>query len=309
MGWQAAVVLNGIIAGCYVVISFLIARGLLRTRQLKSNPLAVATAAIFLTCAVHHFHHAAHLVVAFGEHEGPNQLLAIRAVFGEWHTVAIDGVGALIAMTYLGLRHNYKALLNTPQMFDDSVRRAAEQRLRELAFTDLLTGIPNRAAYQLRADELIGDDRSVAVLFIDLDGFKGVNDQFGHDVGDRVLHEVAQVLVGALGENEHVFRLGGDEMIILGVGHDGSAAADLFGRVTAAIRQPVRTRSGDLLIEGSIGVATGRASRVDELLRVADSDMYRIKAARQGRVGVPPPRRHDAADLASHTAERRVRPT
>lgn len=280
VGWQAAVVLNGIIAVCYVAIAFLIGQGLLRTRQLTTNSLAVATAAIFLTCAAHHLHHATHLVLSFGGHGGPEQLFAVRDVFGEWHTVAIDGVGAVVAMAYLGLRRNYKTLLNTPQMFDDRVRRAAEQRLRELAFTDLLTGIPNRAAYQVQADELADDHRSIAVLFLDLDGFKSVNDQFGHDVGDRVLRDVAQSLAAAVREHEHVFRLGGDEMIILGVGHDDAAAAELLGRITAAIRRPVPTRSGDLLIEASIGVATGSASRVDELLRFADSDMYRIKTGR-----------------------------
>ena len=72
----------------------------------------------------------------------------MRAVFGEWHTVLIDGIGAAVAVPYLGLRHSYKALLNTPAMSDDAVRIAAEQQLRRLAYTDLLTGIPNRAAYQ-----------------------------------------------------------------------------------------------------------------------------------------------------------------
>jgi len=295
MGWQAAVVLNGVIATCYVVISFLIGQGLVRTRQLTTNPLALATGAIFLTCAAHHVHHAAHLVLAFGGH-GPEQLFAVRDVFGEWHTVAIDGVGALIAVIYLGLRRSYKALLNTPQMFDDSVRRAAEERLRELAFRDLLTGIPNRAAYQLRADELADDQRRIAVLFLDLDGFKSVNDQFVHDVGDRVLHDVAQALAGAIGENEHVFRLGGDEMIILGIGHDDAAVAELFTRIAATVRQPVRTRCGELLIEASIGVATGSASCTDELLRAADSDMYRIKNVRHAQVGVPLPRTQRTAE-------------
>lgn len=296
MGWQAAVVLNGLIAACYVAISLLIAQGLLRTRQVTSNPLAVATAAIFLSCAAHHFHHASHLFVAYGGQGATNELLAVRAVFGEWHTVAIDGVGAIVAVTYLGLRRSYKTLLNTPQMFDDSVRRAAEARLRELAFSDLLTGIPNRAAYQVLADELTRDKRSVAVLFLDLDGFKRVNDRFGHDVGDRVLHDVAQALVRAVGQDEQVFRLGGDELIILGIGHDDVQAAELLERVTQAVRQPVRTRDGDLIVSASIGVATGPASRVDELLRIADSDMYRIKATRQDPYGLPAPRTQPAVE-------------
>jgi hypothetical protein len=66
LGWQAAASLNVLIALCYVLISCLILQGFLRTRQLTSNPLAVATAAIFTTCALHHGHHAAHLMIAFG---------------------------------------------------------------------------------------------------------------------------------------------------------------------------------------------------------------------------------------------------
>lgn len=81
--------LNVLIALCYVVISALIVQGLVRTSQLTTNPLAVATAAICTTCAVHHGHHAAHLLFAFGHGADAGGLVAVREVFGEWLTVAI----------------------------------------------------------------------------------------------------------------------------------------------------------------------------------------------------------------------------
>ncbi len=280
MGWQLAAGLNGLIALCYVVIATLIAVGLVRTKQLTTNPLALATATIFFTCAVHHGHHGAHLLLAFGGQESAADLAAVRAVFGEWHTIAVDVVGAAVALTYLGLRRNYKTLLNTPQMFDDRVRVAAEHALRELAFTDVLTGIPNRAAYQALVDGLAGDERPAVVLFLDLDGFKGVNDRFGHDVGDRVLHEVAQALDGTLREDEHVFRLGGDEMTVIAMGHDRAAVEDLVSRVEAAVARPVATRDGRLTVRASCGRAEGAARGLDALMRAADQDMYRIKAER-----------------------------
>jgi diguanylate cyclase (GGDEF)-like protein len=287
MGWELAAALNGLIALCYVAIAGLISLGLIRTRQLSSNPLAVATATIFYTCAVHHAHHGAHLLMTFGEGASPADLAAVRAVFGEWHTVAVDLVGAAVALTYLGLRRNYKALLNTPQMFDDRVRLAAEQALREVAFKDSLTGIPNRAAYQALADGYADDDRPAVVLFLDLDGFKGVNDRFGHDVGDRVLRDIAQAIAGALREDEYVFRLGGDEMIVIGISHDRAAVEAFKARVEAAVVRPVSTRDGSITIDASCGMATGAARDIGALLRTADQDMYRIKARRWARLPVP----------------------
>lgn len=202
----------------------------------------------------------------------------MRAVFGEWHTVLIDGIGAAVAVTYLGLRHSYKALLNTPAMFDDAVRIAAEQQLRRLAYTDLLTGIPNRAAYQQYADGLPVDGRPVVVLFLDLDSFKGVNDRHGHDAGDRLLREVAQRMEAMLRPDEAVFRLGGDEFVLVGLGYDDAAAEELVERTRAAIGAPIAVRDGVVSVDASIGVAAGTADDgIDRLLRDADAAMYAMK--------------------------------
>jgi diguanylate cyclase (GGDEF)-like protein len=292
VGWQLAVMFNGIIAFCYAGIASLITVGLFRTQQLSSNSPAMATAAIFYSCAVHHGHHASLLLWAFSSQGSGQDSLAVRAVFDGWHTVAIDGVGAVVAVTYLALRRNDNALLNTPQMFDDRVRLAAERALRDLAFADVLTGIPNRAAFQVLADDLVDDDAPVAVLFLDLDGFKGINDRFGHDVGDRVLRDVAQAIAAVLGADEHVFRLGGDELIVVGVEQGGVTVDDFRNRVQGAVARPVATRDGALSVGASCGLAVGAARDLGALLREADQDMYRIKTER--RSGQPDRRPPDA---------------
>ena len=285
MGWELAAGLNGVIALAYVAISSLILLGLLRTRQVTSNPLAIATAAIFTTCAMHHGHHAAHLVSSFGTTSG--ELLAVRAAFGSWHTLAVDGLGALVALTYLGLRRSYKALLNTPAMFDDAVRVAAEERLREIAYTDQLTGIPNRAAYQQRADALGSDQGPATVLFIDLDGFKAVNDELGHDAGDRLLTALAQALVEGLPAGVDAYRLGGDEFVVVAAGADQPRTAELLALVRAIVATPLSVRGGTVVVSASIGTAHGPASTVDALVRDADASMY---ARKRERAGLPRPR-------------------
>ena len=233
---MAAGGMNAVIAIAYVLIAGFIVQGLVRTSQLTTNPLAVATAAIFTTCALHHGHHALHLLTpATGSR---SDLLALRSVFGEWHVVAIDALGAGVAVVYLSLRRNYKALLNTPSMFDDAVRRATEAQLRALALTDALTGIPNRAAYQRLADELSGRDVLVTVAYVDLDDFKGINDELGHDAGDRVLREVFTRLHEACGPDQHVFRLGGDELAVVCVGQAGQPAAGVSGWAQHLLAEP-----------------------------------------------------------------------
>lgn len=286
MGWQLAGMSNLLIAVCYVMISSLIFAGLARTRQLTGNPLAVATGTIFLSCAIHHAHHGLHLLVPFGT--TPAQERAVRDVFGEWHSVAVDAVGLVVAVVYLGLRRSYGTLLNTPSMFDDAVRVETERRLTEVAFTDQLTGIPNRAAYQLFADALSAEDR-LAVLFLDLNNFKAINDVHGHDVGDRLLRHVAQSMTAGLLSDEHVFRLGGDEFALVGVGHDADETAGFATRVDALVSTPAQIRGGVLVATASLGVATGEASDgVDRLLREADAAMYARK--RPAVVTLPSPR-------------------
>jgi diguanylate cyclase (GGDEF)-like protein/PAS domain S-box-containing protein len=127
MTWQAVAILNAVIATAYLVIFWLILRGLWRTQQVTSNVLGLATAMIFFTCGVHHGSHALHLVAPmFGLDEVRG--LALRQAFG-WQMVVWDGVGAVVAIFYLSLRRSYGRLLRSPQMFEDADRREYEERL------------------------------------------------------------------------------------------------------------------------------------------------------------------------------------
>jgi diguanylate cyclase (GGDEF)-like protein/PAS domain S-box-containing protein len=127
MTWQAVATLNAVIATAYLVIFWLILRGLWRTQQVTTNVLGLATALIFFTCGVHHGSHALHLVAPiFGLDEARG--LAMRQAFG-WQMVVWDGVGAVVAIFYLSLRRSYGRLLRSPQMFEDADRREYEERL------------------------------------------------------------------------------------------------------------------------------------------------------------------------------------
>ncbi|WP_285689440.1 GGDEF domain-containing protein [Actinoplanes sp. NBRC 103695] len=165
--------------------------------------------------------------------------------------------------------------------------REQEERLRNAALHDYLTGLPNRV---LLADRLRQAGLRVArqpshrfaVLLLDLDGFKAVNDSFGHAAGDELLVEVAARLTGLLRESDTVARLGGDEFVIL---LDGVTVPDGPQAVCDAIRdaltKPFVIDGRDVHVGVSIGVAlsaTG-ASDPDHLLREADAAMYRVKSA------------------------------
>lgn len=135
-GWVWVVVLNGITAAAYLGIVLFIVRGLMRTGQLRNNRLAVATAAIFLTCAAHHLAHAVHLWTGFDGHashlaagSGGGMLDAMRESMGGPLDVAVTASTALAGVIYLGMRRFYGPLLRSPAMFDD----ASEARYRQLA--------------------------------------------------------------------------------------------------------------------------------------------------------------------------------
>jgi diguanylate cyclase (GGDEF)-like protein len=296
MGWTLVVILNGTITWCYLLIAYIILRGLVTTHQVRTNPLALATAAIFLSCAVHHGEHAAHLLLA-------SEYSDLRGALGAPHDVAVDAVGAAIALIYLSLRRRYGALLRTPAMFEDQVRRAAALQLEAIAYTDALTGLANRAALQRLVDTLeTGPVVHPLVAYIDLDGFKAVNDLHGHAAGDRVLQSVAEHLVAVLPAGLQAFRLGGDEFLV--VAPDESLASleelqELIRSVFSGLTVPVRDGS-TFSVRASTGYAVARpGEHVEQVIRRADARMYTAKAEAQERpsapafVVVPPAQRSD----------------
>ena len=173
--------------------------------------------------------------------------------------------------------------------------KAAEAQMRHLATHDHLTGLPNRAALTDELDRAVSrHDRSaggLAVLFCDLDGFKPVNDRYGHADGDTVLREVASRLRSVVRDADFVARLGGDEFVVLceGSGSSTDVVDDLASRLHQHVEQPFDL-DGEVVDVGlSIGVAMlapGASCPADRLLLLADQAMYDAKAAGRGRTCV-----------------------
>ncbi len=176
---------------------------------------------------------------------------------------------------------------------DVSTQRNVQEQLRHLALHDSLTGMPNRLLLLDRLGRSIsGLGRKpgcMAVFFVDLDRFKQINDQRGHEVGDLVLVQVANRLVAALRPADTVARLGGDEFAVsCGSLTDELEAVVLAERVEQALRQPMMLGTNTVHLTASVGVATTRQPDTDpeELLRNADTAMYRAKQRGRDRVEV-----------------------
>jgi len=167
---------------------------------------------------------------------------------------------------------------------DVTEHRRLEEQLTAQAFTDPLTGLANRAYFGTRVEEAVVDarPRGVGVLFVDLDGFKAVNDSLGHQVGDRVLEVVGQRLRGCVRPGDVVARLGGDEFGVLIVGTDvDDAVGWVARRVFRQLSTPVQVGDREIGMGASTGVAVNDAGveTADQLLRNADLAMYRAKAS------------------------------
>jgi diguanylate cyclase (GGDEF)-like protein len=172
---------------------------------------------------------------------------------------------------------------------DISDRKALEEQLRELAFHDPLTMLANRNLFRDRVQHALtlarrGQHR-VAVMFLDLDNFKNINDSLGHDAGDMLLQAVAQRLVKTTRSSDTVARLGGDEFAILLEGFASAAEVEkLAAALIEALDQPFPLSGAEVHVPASIGVAFGTATVGTEgLLSRADIAMYHAKAAGKNR--------------------------
>jgi diguanylate cyclase (GGDEF)-like protein/PAS domain S-box-containing protein len=191
--------------------------------------------------------------------------------------------------TYLAVS---SVLLRTPdgepehvllQCVDDSARHQHEQQLTFLANHDTLTGLLNRRSFdvalrsQVELCQRYGPDG--AVLMVDLDGFKEVNDRFGHAVGDRVLVDLAEVLRDRLRATDVVARLGGDEFAVLLPRTDRSGALEVAESIRLLVRSTLTAPDGSNPVSASIGIAMVEATDPEDLLRRADRAMYSAKHA------------------------------
>jgi len=188
----------------------------------------------------------------------------------------------LLSDVVLGLDGEPVALVTTCE--DISERRRFEQRIEDLAYRDTLTGLPNRRLFEDRLRVGLLDarrrGRHLALVFVDLDGFKLVNDSLGHEAGDALLKEVAERLRACVREGDTVARLGGDEFTLLlpGVGRHEDLGR-IAEKVLHSLRPPVTIAGQELFLSASLGVAyhPDHGDDVDTLLRSADAAMYRSK--------------------------------
>jgi diguanylate cyclase (GGDEF)-like protein len=190
-------------------------------------------------------------------------------------------------------------------------RHLANQRVTYLAYHDSLTDLPNRALFLDRLQQAIlrshRDEKGLAVLLLDLDGFKEINDALGHHAGDLVLQEVAMRLRGALRASDTVARLGGDEFAVLLPATDINRAELAARKVLHDLQHPFMADSRPLLVSASIGIAAvpWHAATSDEVLQRADSAMYLAKNDKTGYIVYDPARDRRAGGRISLAASMR----
>ncbi len=213
------------------------------------------------------------------------QTLSCRQLAARFETClrAADGATRWVSVVASAICDGEQVRRVIVQTEDVTERRQLQDRLTFDATHDSLTGLPNQRVVQDLLQSALDDGRHVAVLFVDLDRFKLVNDSLGHAVGDRLLVATARRLQSCVRPEDVVARLGGDEFVVLcsagpdGAAVDGDAVAQ---RVVLALRAPHLTEDGVLTATASVGVAVATSSAdVGSLIRDADTAMYAAKSA------------------------------
>ena len=197
-------------------------------------------------------------------------------------------IASVRAKTQKELEHEHRLL---KQLLEE--RETLQEALLHQAFYDKLTGLPNRALLFDRLQhsflEAVRHRQGLALLFVDLDGFKSVNDRFGHAIGDQLLIEVAKRMLSVARPEDTVARLGGDEFtVLIKAPHTLDAAADVANRVLEMISEPYQINDIDLSISASIGVSMRypKGDQPEDLLREADDAMYQAKSSGTSKIYV-----------------------
>ncbi|MEO8160173.1 MAG: EAL domain-containing protein [Arenimonas sp.] len=250
-------------------------------------------------------HGRAYLVTPDTQDELPE---AMRSIVGseslDWLGVPLvsgeNAIGALVVQSYTGAirysERDQELLTFVSSQVASAIERQRAQlarkqqsaRIEKLAFYDPLTSLPNRALFLDRLRHALGSadrsNRSVALLFLDLDRFKEINDSLGHALGDMALVEVARRLQATTRQEETLARLGGDEFVLVAEGADLEHAAMIALRMLRLLVEPIAAAGNLLSIGGSIGIALYPADgeSADELIRHTDIAMYRAKSSGGG---------------------------
>ncbi|CAM3907924.1 transporter substrate-binding domain-containing protein [Rheinheimera salexigens] len=188
----------------------------------------------------------------------------------------VGGAASLIIMFFIIWNYSLRKEVN--------LRRRAEDKMRFMATHDDLTQLPNRILLKERLEQALlqhaRHNEMLGLLFIDLDGFKDINDKYGHDVGDELLQHLVTILQGSVRKSDTVSRFGGDEFVVLltGLMHRNDAAI-VAEKVLQRLKQSIMLSIGSVTIGASIGIAIypDDGTDSDKLLKVADNLMYRVK--------------------------------
>ena len=225
---------------------------------------------------------------------------------GELELIDMSGARLPVAATVQVLRDDRGNVSRIATVAHDITElKAAQRRLEFEATHDSLTGLPNRALFREIGERAIAragrNNEELAVLFLDLDGFKLVNDSYGHDVGDLLLGSVARRLRDTVRAGDTLARLGGDEFVILCEHPRGEAPMlELSDRIIETVSQPTTIEGYDVRVGVSIGIAfsLGAEKGVVELIRDADVALYHAKHQGRGRAEVFDGTRADASGAA-----------
>ncbi len=204
---------------------------------------------------------------------------------GRGHEVSlIRRDGLLVPVTILAAPSIFKGQpASVGTVLDISGQRLAEEKIRELADFDALTKLPNRRLLHDRVEQLLAtaerDESAVALMFLDLDHFKRVNDSLGHSVGDDLLCMVSQRLSTVVRRGDTLARLGGDEFVLAMPGINAAAAADVARRLLEECSVPFNMEGHDLTVTPSLGISVfpQDGKDIETLLRNADAAMYKAK--------------------------------
>lgn len=203
-----------------------------------------------------------------------------------------SGAYCAVQLSWVALRDDEGRLVQSIGFMRDlTLQHAAQKRIEELAYSDVLTGLPNRLLLTQRVETAIQgarqSDTGFAVLFLDLDRFKIINDSLGHPFGDRVLQLVAERLQTCLRQTDMLCRLGGDEFVIYLHGGDATVAESVARRILDDMLKPFMLDDMGFSIQCSIGMALypQDGATLDDLIKQADTAMYRVKERGRGSYG------------------------
>lgn len=259
--------------------------------------LLVVTALMFLTSYTVLLFHVVFVLLTLGAFYWRLRQFTVRTAL--WAGAASSEVVAAVVTN----RTQVEELIEIPMLtsililvFLIAAQRARVQtQLAHLSLHDALTKLPNRTLFVSRLHEALSlsgnRDETFAVLYVDLDGFKSVNDRLGHAAGDALLVEVASRLHGLVRLTDTVARLGGDEFALILRETSPSGASAAAERIVEAVQEAILIEGETVSVSASVGIALSASretARADELLRHADAAMYQEKAIRKAR-GVTPP--------------------